>query len=223
MSIVLELLIASYMGFGFFLISATHSYYCRYFHEGHKEFGFPFILRGRLTVEYWYGYVGATILGILSTSIFINYINYFFDNFPGSVSGPEIGWFVGFILVSGFLLFIASPLLGGGAAQKWVLEGSLILFSLLLILSIPADATTFGQVQFIFSVSGAVLAGIYLFWLQHYIVKSDEIDLDSVRGALDSFENRTADTWALWGTVVYFVFSGVYILVGYLMVFVILS
>ena len=107
--------------------------------------------------------------------------------------------------------------------MKWVLEGSLMLFTLLLILSIPVEETTFDQVQFIFSVSGAVLAGVYLFWLRHYIVESDKLDLSSVRGALDSFDERSEDTWALGGTVVYFVFSGVYILIGYLFVFVLLN
>jgi len=220
---MLEIFVAAYVGFGFFIISFTHSYYCSYFHDGKKELGLPFILKHRVKIEYWKGYIGAAILGILSSSLFLNYFNYLFLDFPNSVSGPAADWFAGLLIIGGFLIFIMSPILGGGAAMKWVLEGSLMLFTLLLILSIPDDATTFGQVQFIFSVSGAVLAGIYLFWLRHYIVESDKLDLSSVRGALDSFENRSEDTWAIWGTVVYFVFSGVYILIGYLFVFVFLN
>lgn len=220
---MLEIVVASYVGFGFFIISATHSYYCLYFHDGRKDLGLPFILSHRVEIKHWKGYVGAALLGILSGSLFLNYFKYLFVDFPSSVSGPATDWFVGLLIVGGFLVFIASPILGGGAAMKWVLEGSLMLFTLLLILSIPDKATTFGQVQFIFSVSGAVLAGVYLFWLRHYIVESDKLDLDSVRGALDSFEDRSEDTWAIWGTVVYFVFSGVYILIGYLFVFVLLN
>lgn len=220
---MLEIFVAAYVGFGFFLISSTHSYYCSYFHEGKKELGLPFILSHRVKIEYWKGYIGAAILGVLSGSLFLNYFNYLFLDFPDSVSGPAADWFIGLLIIGGLLIFIVSPILGGGAAMKWVLEGSLMLFTLLLILSIPDDATTFGQVQFIFSVSGAVLAGIYLFWLRHYIVESDRLGLDSVRGALDSFENRSEDTWAIWGSVVYFVFSGVYILVGYLLIFVLLN
>lgn len=220
---MLEMFVTGYVGLGFFIISFTHSYYCSYFHEGKKELGLPFILDHRITIEHWKGYIGAAILGLLSASLFLNYFNYLFLDFPDSVSGPAADWFIGLLIIGGLLIFIVSPILAGGAAMKWVLEGSLLLFTLLLILSIPDDATTFGQVQFIFSVSGAVLAGIYLFWLRHYIVKSDKLELNSVRGALDSFEDRSEDTWAIWGSVVYFVFSGVYILVGYLLIFVLLN
>lgn len=223
MAQMLEIATAFYVGFGFFLISATHSYYCLFFHGGEKELGFPFITKWRLTIEHRQGYAAAFFLGVLAFSVFLNYFNYFFVNFPQSVTGPGLTWFIGFLLVSAFIVVIASPILAGGAALKWVLEGSLVLFTLLLILSIPESATTFGQVQFIFSVSGAVLAGVYLFWLQHYIVSSDKLDLDSMRDAFDTFEERSPDTWALWGTVVYFVFSGVYVLVGYLLLFVALN
>lgn len=220
---MMELIVATYVGFGFFVISATHSYYCLYFHNGKKELGLPFILEHRVEIEYWKGYISSFLLGILATSLFTNYFNYLFVDFPNSVSGPAVSWFIGLLIIGGFLIFIVSPVLGGGAVMKWVLEGSLMLFTLLLILSIPDEATTFGQVQFIFSVSGAVLAGVYLFWLRHYIVASDKLDLSSVRGALDSFDERSEDRWAIWGTVVYFVFSGVYVLIGYLFVFVLLN
>lgn len=220
---MLDVLTALYAGTGFFLISATHSYYCKYFHGGQKELGFPFITKWRVTIPHQYGYVAALLLGLIAFSMFLNYFAYFFADFPSSVSGPSLPWFIGFLAVAAILVVGVSPFLAGGAALKWVLEGSLLLFTLLLILSIPENATTFGQVQFIFSVSGAVLAAIYLFWLQHYIVENEKLDLDSMRDAFDSFEERSSDTWVLWGTVVYFVFSGIYILTGYLVMFVLLN
>lgn len=220
---MLEVVVAAYVGMGFFIISATHSYFCAYFHNNRKDLGFPFILNPRVTIQHSYGYITAFFLGVLSFSLFLNYLNYFFANFPNSVVVTDIRWILGFFLFGGFLIFVASPFIGGGAANKWVLEGSLMLFTLLLILSIPERSTLFGQVQFTFSVSGAILGVIYLFWLEHYIIESEELDVTSMKGALDSFEEQSDDAWAIWGSVVYFVFSGVYILVGYILTFAIVN
>ncbi|ERG95998.1 hypothetical protein, partial [Haloquadratum walsbyi] len=214
-----RVIISLYVGVGFFLISATHSYYCKYFHDRKKRFGYTFFEGSGPILNYKYGYITSLFLGILSSSLFINYFIFAFDNFPASVSDGSIRWLVGLFLLGGFLLFIASPYLGGGAALKWVLEGSLMLFTLLLILSIPVDETVFDQVQFVFSVTGAVLAAIYLRWLDKYILPNLNKDASNLRDVLDTFENDSRQVWALFGTVAYYVFSGVYILIGYLFVF----
>ena len=87
---MMELIVATYVGLGFFLISATHSYYCLYFHNGTKELGLPFILEYRVKVEYWKVYISSLLLGILATSLFTNYFNYLFVDFPNSVSSPAV-------------------------------------------------------------------------------------------------------------------------------------
>lgn len=139
------------------------------------------------------------------------------------MTGVEADWFIGLLILGGFLIFIASPILGGPTAVKWVLEGSLMFFTLLLVLSVPVEVTTFDQVQFVFSVSGAVLATIYLGWLRLYILNDEDVDANTLREALDTFEYQTEGVWALWGTVVYFVFSSIYVLIGYVTVFILLN
>lgn len=218
-----SLVLSIYVGVGFFLISFTHSYYCKYFNDREKRFGFPFVESSGIKTNYRYGYLGAGFLGILSFSLSLNYFSYFFVAFPTSVSDVGLDWLFGLLLLGCFLLFIASPYLGGGAALKWVLEGSLMLFTLLLILSIPVEKTVFDQVQFVFSVSGAVLAAIYLRWLDRYILPDLDEEADSLRDVLETFGSEEREVWALWGTVVYYVFSGVYVLVGYLAVFAFLN
>ncbi len=214
--------VAIYTGVGFFLVSATHSYYCLQFHSGSKRFGPPFVEWGP-NLDYRTGYVGAALLGVLAGSLTLNYLTYAFENFPTSVTAVRPMWFAGLLVLYAFLLFVASPALGGPAASKWVLEGSLFFLVFLLILSIPADETTFDQVQFVFSVTGAVLASIYLAWLKLYILHNESVEPATLREALDTVETRTDGVWVLWGTVVYFVFSGVYLLIGYLFVFVVLN
>lgn len=214
---MMKVLLSLYVGLGFFYISASHSYFCKYFHNKEKEFGFPFIHYGRLELDYKYGYFGSLLLGIMSFSLFLNFFQYFFENFPNTVVGPEIGWFGIFFLLSTLLIFIISPWISGGAAIKWLLEGSLILFTLLLILSIPEDVTTFGQVQFVFSVSGAVLAFAYLSWLNWWVFDDSVLKAETLREAI---EGNTDDVWNMWSTVVYFVFSSCYLLIGYLFMFV---
>jgi len=66
---MLDILTALYVGMGFFLISASHSYYCKYFHSGQKELGFPFITKGRVTIPHQYGYVAALLLAVVANTI----------------------------------------------------------------------------------------------------------------------------------------------------------
>jgi len=207
-----------YLGIGFTMISATHSYFCKYFHDGEKRFGLTFDESSGLRTHYRHGYVGAVFLGVFTFSMSLNYFSYFFDS-PSGVSEVSVDWIIGLLVLGAFWMFIVSPLLGGGAAIKWVLEGTLITFVLLLILSVPAPASTFSQVQFVFSVSGAVLSTIYLGWLKIYILDNENVNADSLRGVLGTFQDRDTGVWALWGTVVYYVFSGTYILVGYVLLF----
>jgi hypothetical protein len=217
------IVISAYIGVGFFLISATHSYYCKYFHNRKKRFGYTFFEGSGPVLNYKYGYLTSFFLGMMSFSLFLNYFTFAFANFPVSVTDVSIGWLMGLFLLGGFLLFIASPYLGGGAALKWVLEGSLMLFTLLLILSIPVGETVFDQVQFVFSVTGAVLAAIYLRWLDKYILPKINENASNLRDVLNTFEKDSRQVWALFGTVIYYVFSGVYILIGYLSVFAFLN
>lgn len=98
-----------------------------------------------------------------------------------------------------------------------------MLFTLLLILSIPVEETVFDQVQFVFSVTGAVLSVIYIRWLDNYILPKINANASNLRDVLDTFENDSQQVWALFGTVVYYVFSGVYILIEYLSIFAFLN
>lgn len=214
--------VALYASVGFFAVSAGHSYFCKYFHDGEKRFGPTFVERGP-RIDHRYGYVGAALLGVLAFSLFVNFFVVAFESFPPSTTGIAWEWYLLLLFISGFLIFVASPLMGGGAAMKWLLEGSLTLFVILLVLSVSSDASVFGQVQFVFSVSGAILASAYLVWIRAYLLPKEQLPVDSLVEAVEEFDPESGEVWALWPTVVYFVFSSVYILVGYVAVFIVLN
>lgn len=60
-------------------------------------------------------------------------------------------------------------------------------------------------------------------WVRSYLLKREGVEIDSLLGAIEDFEPGGDEPWVLWPTVVYFVFSGVYIIVGYIVVFIVVN
>lgn len=209
--------ITLYSGIGFTIISVTHTIYCRYFHHGTKKFGVPFIQSLNVKLPYYFGFFSSVIIGLFSISMIVNY---FTIVRPRLLTGSSFIETLSSSLLIFVILFPIFQTLGGPSATKGILEFFVFFLTAVLInVADTGNITLIGRIAGIGSILG--LVSVYVGWLSIYIFDDNLQELKLRDAELDvnisfSFDiNGYNDTQYLLSTVVFFVLSSAYTIIGF--------